>query len=452
MSESLETSTPGRAVPDFGAMDGPFFDQPTETMGREDLRDLQLRKLASLLEVIWKRNRFYTTKLETAGFAPGDLRTLDDLARLPFTTKAELLEAQADGGLLSANCTFPEEVYTRIHQTSGTTGEPLRVYDTAESWAWWARCWAHVLTGAGLNQRDRLFLPFSFGPFIGFWAAVGGAELIGALVISGGGSDSRQRLDLIERFAPSAMCCTPTYALRLAEVAREQGIDPTKLSLRVTIHAGEPGASIPATKARIEQEWGVRCYDHAGASEVGAHSFECASQPGSIHVVESEFIAEVLEPETGRPVRPGERGELVLTGLGRPGFPVLRYQTGDVVQVDPTPCPCGRTFVRLSGGIVGRVDDMFVVRGVNVFPSAVDEIVRRVRGIDEYRVTVTRRHQMSHLVIEIECADGDDPAETCLALAAAIQRELTFRPEVVPVDRGRLPRFELKARRFFVDA
>lgn len=420
-------------------------------MGREQLRDLQVQRLTSVLGVIWDLNRFYTSKFRDAGFQPGDLKTLDDLALLPFTTKAELMAAQTKDEFLSANCTFPEEAYTRIHQTSGTTGEPLRVYDTADSWAWWGRCWAHVLTGAGLTARDRLFLPFSFGPFIGFWAAVGGAERIGALVISGGGSNSDQRLDLIERFAPTAMCCTPTYAFRLAEVARERGIDPTTLPPRVTVHAGEPGASIPATKAGIEREWGVRCYDHAGASEVGGHSFECAPQPGSIHVIESEFIVEVLDPDGSDYVPPGERGELVLTNLGRPGFPVFRYRTGDIVQVDPTPCPCGRTFVRLSGGIVGRVDDMLVIRGVNVFPSAIDEIVRGIHAVDEYRVTVTSQRHMGQLVIEIECAEGADPAGTSRDLVAAVNRRLAFQPEVVPVERGVLPRFELKARRFVID-
>jgi phenylacetate-CoA ligase len=429
-----------------------FFDEATETMDREELCDLQLRKLTSLLEVVWGANRFYTEKLRTAGFEPGDVKTLDDLGQLPFTTKSELMAAQEEGDPLSTNCTFPEEAYTRIHQTSGTTGEPLRVYDTADSWAWWGYCWAHVLTGAGLTKQDRMFLPFSFGPFIGFWAAVGGAERIGALVISGGGSDSHQRLDLIDRFSPSAMSCTPTYALRLAEVARERGIDPTQSSLRITVHAGEPGASMPAMKARIEQEWGVRCYDHAGASEVGAHGFECAPQPGSIHSIESEFIIEVLDRNGTDPVPPGERGELVITNLGRPGFPVLRYRTGDIVELDPEPCPCGRTFARLSGGIVGRVDDMFVVRGVNVFPSAIDEIVRSVTAVAEYRVTVTSRHHMGHLVIEIECADDADPDETSRLLGASIQRKLTFRPEVVPVASGVLPRFELKARRYIRNA
>lgn len=428
-----------------------YFDEAVETASRERLRELQGTRLSELLGTLWERNRFYTDKLRRAGGEPGDVRGVDDLAHLPFTTKAELVAAQAAGGELSTNCTFPAEAYTRFHQTSGTTGEPLRVYDTRESWEWWGRCWGFVLAGAGLTAADRLFLPFSFGPFIGFWAAVGGAARIGALMIPGGGQTSQQRLALIAKLGATAMCCTPTYALRLAEVAREEGIDPASLPIRITVHAGEPGASVPATKARIERTWGARCYDHAGASEVGAHSFECQLQPGSLHVIESEFVVEVIEPGGDRPVAPGERGELVLTNLGRAGFPVIRYRTGDLVEVDPAPCPCGRTFVRLAGGVIGRADDMVVVRGVNVFPSAVEELVRRHDGIDEYRVTVTRRREMRHLVVEIECAEGVDAGVVAGEVAAGFARDLALRPEVVPVPRGTLPRFELKARRFFVE-
>jgi len=428
-----------------------YFDESVETAPREELRRGQARRLGTLLEAIWERNAFYTAKLRDVGFEPGDLSDLDDLAGLPFTTKSELVAAQREGGGWSTNCTFPEREYTRFHQTSGTTGEPLRVYDTVESWDWWGRCWGFVLAGAGLTAEDRLLLPFSFGPFIGFWAAVGGARRIGALMIPGGGQNSVQRLALIERMGATAMCCTPTYALRLAEVAREEGIDPAALPVRITVHAGEPGASVPATKARIESAWGARAYDHAGASEVGAHSFECQPQPGSVHIIESEFIAEVVEPGGDRPVAAGERGELVITNLGRPGFPVIRYRTGDLVEVDPAPCPCGRTFVRLAGGVIGRADDMVVVRGVNVFPSAVEELVRRHDGVDEYRVTITRRREMGHLLIEIECADGVDATAIATEMTEGFARNLALRPEVVPVPRGTLPRFELKARRFFVE-
>lgn len=427
-----------------------FFDKETETLPREQLQVLQGAKLAALIREIHGKNRFMTAKLEAAGAAPRDVTRLGDLAHLPFTTKAELMAAQ-QGTFLSSNCTYPESAYTRIHQTSGTTGPPLRVFDTAESWQWWGRCWAFVLAGAGVSATDRLFVPFSFGPFIGFWAALVGAEQVGALMIPGGGRTSAQRLQIMADLGATVMCCTPTYALRLAEAARDEGFDLSSIPLRLTVHAGEPGASVPSTKARIEEAWGAKCFDHAGASEVGPHSFECQPQPGSTHAIDSEFIVEVIDPATGHPVPPGTEGELVLTNLGRPGFPVIRYRTGDVVEVDASPCPCGRTFTRFTGGVIGRADDMVVVRGVNVYPAAVENLIRRHEAVDEFRVTVVQLREMAEIRIEIECRDGVDGAIEALAVRASVEGSLGLRPEVTSVARGDLPRFEMKARRFFVE-
>jgi len=432
------------------AVDITFFDHEIETLPRDRLRALQEEKLAALLEQTYGSNLFVTEKLDTAGAAPGDVRTIEDLAGLPFTTKAELIAAQG-AAVLSTNCTFPEAAYTRIHQTSGTTGEPLRVFDTVRSWQWWGRCWGFVLAAAGVTAGDRLFVPFSFGPFIGFWAALGGAERIGALMIPGGGRTSAQRLQLMADLGVTAMCCTPTYALRLVEVAREEDFDLSAIPLRTTVHRGEPGAIVPATKERIEAAWGARCYDHAGASEVGAHSFECQAQSGATHAIESEFIVEVIEPDSGRPAVVGERGELVITGLGRIGFPVIRYRTGDIVRVDDSPCPCGRTFTRFAGGVIARADDMVVVRGVNVYPAAVENVLRLERAVDEFRVTITRRGEMAEVHLEIECRDGVDGEETAQAVCAAFERSLGLRPVVTSVPRGTLPRFELKARRFSIE-
>ncbi len=338
-----------------------FFEQSVETMPREALELLQIEKLYSMLEKIYGSNRFYTGKLDAAGIHPKAIQTLSDLESLPLTTKAELVQAQEDALPFGTNATFPESSYSRFHQTSGTTGTPLRVIDTPESWEWWGRCWGYVLSGAGLTENDRLFVPFSFGPFIGFWAAVEGAKVIKALMIPGGGRDSLQRLHLMKELGVTAMCCTPTYALRLAEVARDSGFDLCEIPLKTLIHAGEPGANIPATKAHIECVWDTKCYDHAGASEVGAHSFECEIQPNGTHAIESEFIVEVLNPETQEPVQAGEQGELVITNLGRIGYPVIRYRSGDLVRLNPDSCECGRTFVRFEGGVLGRSDDMEVV-------------------------------------------------------------------------------------------
>ena len=429
----------------------PFFDQATETLPREKLAGLQLQKLQAMLVELWGKNAFYTNKMKAAGVEPRDtLRgSLADLARLPMTVKSELMEDQAAHPPFGTNLTYPLEAYVRFHQTSGTMGAPLRVLDTDESWDWWGRCWGHVLCGAGLTASDRIFMAFSFGPFIGFWAAVEGARQIRALMVPGGGRDSPQRLELMRDSGVTALCSTPTYALRLAEVAREVGFDLRSIPMRSTVHAGEPGANVPATKKRIEEAWGAKCYDHAGASEVGAHSFECEAQPGGTHLIESEFIVEVFDKFTGKPVAEGERGELVITNLGRWGFPILRYRTGDVVQVNTETCACGRTFARFEGGILGRADDMFTVRGVNVFPRAVENLVRRFPEVDEFRVTVRTVREMDEMEIEVELAEGADPA-LVNAIAQAIDSSLSFRPAVRLVERGSLPRFELKARRFHI--
>ncbi len=438
------------ALRQTAAVDITFFDRDLETAPRERLRTLQEEKLANLIGRIHGVNRFATAKLDGAGVEPGDVRTLDDLVQLPFTTKAELMAAQ-DGALLSDNCTFPEPAYTRMHQTSGTTGAPLRVFDTAESWDWWGRCWGYVLAGAGLTSEDRLFVPFSFGTFIGFWSALGGAEKIGALMIPGGGRNSEQRLRVMAELGITAMCCTPTYALRLAEVARDEGFDVGDLPLRITVHAGEPGASVPATKRRIEAAWGVKCFDHAGASEVGPHSFECQPQPGATHAIDTEFIVEAIRPGTGEPAAPGEDGELVITNLGRIGFPVLRYRTGDLVRIDDSPCPCGRTFTRFAGGVIGRADDMVVVRGVNIYPSAVENLLRSYAEVEEFRVTIARRREMSAVLLEIECREGVAGDEVGRRVAADFVAKLGMHAEVTAVAQGTLPRFEMKARRFIVE-
>ncbi|MFQ5614813.1 MAG: phenylacetate--CoA ligase family protein [Anaerolineae bacterium] len=427
-----------------------YFDQATETMPREQLARLQLEKLQAMLAEIYGRNGFYTAKFKEAGFQPGDLNSLDDLRSLPLTSKDELVQDQTAEGYAGTNLTYPLSAYTRFHQTSGTTGRPLRVFDTAESWDWWGRCWGYVLAGAGLTAEDIMFAAFSFGPFIGFWAAVEGARYIEALFIPGGGRSSLDRLHLMRETGSTALCCTPTYALHLLEVARENDVDLTGLQVRATIHAGEPGANVPATKKRIEEGWSAKCYDHAGASEVGAHSFECQAQPNGIHLIESEFIAEALDPATGQPVPPGEKGELVITNLGRWGFPIIRYRTGDAVVFNEARCDCGRTFLRLEGGVIGRVDDMVTVRGVNVFPSAIENLVRQQAAVDEFRVTVGKRGHMDELAIEVELAAGADAEAIPAAIAQSISSTLGLRPTVTNVPRGTLPRFELKAKRFRV--
>ncbi len=415
-----------------------------ETLGRDALGQLQLRKFQMVLDQMLGTNAFYAAKFASVGVhSSADVKTWEDFRKLPFTTKKELSADQAEHGPYGSNLSFSRDAYIRIHQTSGTTGEPLRCLDTPESWNWWAECWATVFRSAGVTSADRIFYGFSFGPFIGFWASYEGASRIGALAIPGGGMSSFQRLKAILANDVTVLVCTPTYALHLAEVAAEEGLDIANSSVRTTIHAGEPGAGLPATRARIQRTWGAKTFDHAGATEVGAWGFECLDQNG-LHVNEGEFIIEIIDPETGEAAA---EGEVVITNLGRPGYPVFRYRTGDRAKIITDPCTCGRTYARLDGGVIGRVDDVLIVRGINVFPSAIENILRSIPEIGEFAVDVYRRQELDDMVIRVEVTDGD-AGEVVAAAENAFRNALSLRAKVEAVEFGTLPRFDLKARRF----
>jgi phenylacetate-CoA ligase len=416
------------------------YDRGLETLDEERRRAHQLDRLRALVAAVLGANPFWTAKWRAAGLGSArDLRGWDDVRRLPLTTKSELVADQAAHPMFGTNLTYPLERYVRVHQTSGTSGAPLRWLDTAESWEWWLRCWGFVLAAAGVRPGDRAFFPFSFGLFVGFWAGFEGTRAFGALAIPGGGQDSVARLASMGSLGATVLVCTPSYALHLLQVARERGVDAAKLAVRTTVHAGEPGAGIGSVRARIEAGWGARAYDHAGMTEMGAYGYECEVQAGP-HVNESEFIAEVLDPVTGEPA---DEGELVLTNLGRLGSPLIRYRTGDRVRLTATPCACGRTFARLAGGILGRLDDMLIVRGVNVFPSAIEAIVRRF-PVEEFQIEVFRDGELDEVRVLLEVEGG---AGAVPRVQAALRAGLGIRLEVDAVEAGTLPRFELKARR-----
>ncbi len=414
----------------------------------EQVRRQQGERLAAMMAEVGERNPFYRQRLAAAGLRPGEIRSPEDLARLPFLTKADLVQDQLAHPPYGTFLTYSIDRYVRLHQTSGTTGRPLRWVDTEDDWRWWGRCWAAVYAGAGVTAADRIFFAFSFGPFIGFWSALEGARVVGALAIPGGGMDSAARLRAILEHGATALCCTPTYALHLAEVAEREGIGIRESSVRVTIHAGEPGASIPATQRRIEEAWGARCCDHYGMTELGPAGTPCPVRRDGVHVNEAEFIPEVIHPETGKTLPPGERGELVMTNLGRWGSPVIRYRTGDLVEPEAGPCPCGSPFLFLRGGVVGRADDMVTVRGVNVFPSAIEAIVRELPEVVEFQAEVTKRQALEELGIRIEVAG--DGAGVAAKLVDLVRHRLGLRPLVEVTPEGTLPRYELKARRFRV--
>jgi phenylacetate-CoA ligase len=416
-----------------------------ETASRSQIEAYQLERLREGLLRMLPSNRFYRQKFDLVGALHADIShmvaNIHDISHFPFTTKRELIADQEAHPPYGDNLTFPLSDYVRLHQTSGTTGKPLKILDTQESWDWWAECWTSIYRAAGVSRDDIIFLAFGFGPFIGFWSAYEGAKRLGALTVPGGGMDSVQRLRAIHEVGATVLVCTPSYALRLAEVAQEHGIDLRESTVHVTIHAGEPGASIPATRERIEQAWGAKTYDHTGMTEMGAFGFACSQQHG-VHVNEGEFIAEILDPLDQQPVPEGQVGELVLTNLGRWGYPTLRYRTGDLVRHGGYQCACGRTFLSLQGGILGRADDMLVVRGVNVYPSALSDVLHRFPEVAEYKIIVTKAGVMDEIALQVECPPG---------LTPHIQQELhvalNLRIPIEAVPQGSLPRFELKAKR-----
>jgi len=424
----------------------------SEHPDRAAIESAQLELLRELVAELIPANRFYTQKLQAVGVGFDVASLADFSARFPFTTKAELVADQQAHLPYGTNLTYPLNRYTRFHQTSGTSGAPLRWLDTPESWDAMIESWSEVFQAAGVRAGDRVMFAFSFGPFLGFWLAFESAERLGCLCLPGGGLSSAARLRLMRDNQASVLCCTPTYAMRLAEVAATERIEIASLGVKTIIVAGEPGGSIPATRAKLESLWpGARIFDHHGMTEVGPVTHECPTHPGVLHVIESAYFAEVVDPDTGKPAA---NGELILTTLTRTGSPLLRYRTGDLVrcEVRGAKCECGRSSLRLISGILGRVDDMVIVRGVNVYPSAVEEILQRQADLAEYQVHVTRNGALAELRLEIEPADRcADVAGLQSNVRQALETAFNLRIPVEVVAPGSLPRFEMKAKRWLIN-
>lgn len=430
----------------------PGLQQQPERLDRTGLIRRQTAKLRALLAEVLPTNPFWAKRCAAAGITAHAIQSPDDLRKLPCITKAEIVADQAEFAPFGSNLTYPIEAYCRLHQTSGTTGQPVRWLDVPRSWAWMQEVWAQIYRMVGLRTDDRLCFAFSFGPFLGFWAAFDGAEKIGRLCLPAGGLTSVARLRMILDLKATIVLCTPTYAMRLAEVAAENGIDLRQSSVRGLIVAGEPGGSLPTTRDRLQHAWGARLFDHWGMTEVGPLATESEGCPGSLYVLESECIAEILQPGTEQPVSPGDVGELVVTNLGRWGSPLFRFRTGDLVRQDLAPSPDGYSLLRLAGGILGRTDDMLTIRGNNVYPSALEDWIRQIPRIAEYRITVRDQKAMQHVQIEVEPeAAVQTESETEQIIKEVIQlfrSRLNFQVDVQAVPTGTLPRFEMKGKRF----
>lgn len=399
------------------------------------MRSVQQRKLRGLLTALAEGNRFYAPRLAAAGLDPSGCSIEEFTERMPLTTRADWVTDQLAHPPYGTNLTYPLDRYNRVCRTSGTSGRPMNWLDTPDSWTAMLNAWDRVYEAAGVTRAHRVFFAFSFGPFLGFWTAFEAAARLGCLVAPGGALTSVGRLRLMADTAAEVLCCTPTYAIRLGETARRERLAP-RLAVDRIIVAGEPGGSLPAVRRRIETLWnGARVFDHHGMTEVGPVSYPCPARPDTLHVIEEAFLAEVTD------------GELVLTTLDRVGSPLLRYCTGDAVEVRrETPCACGCHDLQLVGGIRGRVDDMVTIRGVNLFPAAVDELLQGAPGILEYQVDITEHAGMQEASVRVEIHPAHPAADRILA--KRLRDAFALRIPVTVVEAGSLPRFEFKARRW----
>jgi phenylacetate-CoA ligase len=433
--------------------DSPYWNPRHETMPREELEALQLRKLRNLVAWADARVPFHSKRLRDAGVTADSIQGLDDLHRIPFMTRDEWMAGQLEhppyGPILAAE----PEAAIRYHMTSGTTGHtPIRVLDSMKDWEWIAEMWCYGLWGFGVRPSDSVFVAFGYSTFIGFWGLHYACEKMGCLVLPGGAMTTEQRVRQIVELGATVVCSTPTYALRMAQEAKELGLDLAGSSVRRLILSGEPAGSIPATKKLIEQQWGAKAADTAGMTELGTIMiFECDHQPGGTHIIEDHYIEEVVDPATDDPIPYGEMGERVVTSFGRGFIPVIRYRTRDfVVKIPHDRCDCGRTFDIYEGGIRGRVDDMKLVRGTNVYPRAVEAIVRDHAEIDEFQIHLfTQEAIRDEIEVLVEIPDRSVDATRLLT---QLQKELAGAHEglrfgVKQAEHGSLPRFELKAKR-----
>jgi phenylacetate-CoA ligase len=431
-----------------------YWNPRHETMPRDQISALQAAKMRRQLEWAAARSPFHKRRFRRAGFRPEQFRTLEDLVRIPPMSREEWMEAQAAKPPYGDIPAAPVDTAIRLHTTSGTTGRmPLRALDGMRDWEWIAEMWCHGFHAFGVRPKDTVFFAFSYATFIGFWGAHYGCEKLGALVLPSGSLPTDTRVKMIVDNGATTVCATPTYVLRMAQVAHELGIDlPKQSKVDKIILSGEPSGSVPAVRRKIEELWGAPCGDSAGMTEIGTIMvFECRHRPGGMHIIEDHFIEEVVDPETYEPVGYGEEGERIVTSFGRGILPLIRYRTRDIVRrVPASRCTCGRTWDIYEGGILGRVDDMHKIRGTNVYPRAVEAIVREHRDVDEFQIVLTREKDRDEITVRCELLKGREIRWPGIKKAldhdlAEAHENLRFGLELAPA--GSLPRFELKAKR-----
>ncbi len=429
-----------------------YWNEETETLPREKIDELQLKKFKAQMRYVYERSPFYRRKFDKAGIKADDIQTLADIQHVPFTVKDELRESQAENPPWGDILCIPPEDGVRAFQTSGTTGIPVKVLISGRDWTVnFYEQFMHFMHGYGITKSDVLFVPFHFGIHIAWWGFSTMLGQHGVLIIPGGGQSTKNRIRNIFEWQATVVCGTPTYMIYLGETAQEMGMPLTESKVGKVVVAGEPGATVPSTRKVIEELWGAKCFDDLGSTEMTNFAHECVYQNGT-HVIESLFYPECLSMETLEPVPEGEVGELVLSNLCTDSMPLIRYRTRDLVKFNMQKCECGRTFRRLDGGVLGRSDDMFHFAGVNIFPAAIENMIREQQEFaTEYQLVVPEMGSRKRLKIRVEPAGPDVPDDVldqaAKRLVDTVHFRLTVTPEVEVVKQGELPRYEGKAKR-----
>jgi phenylacetate-CoA ligase len=428
-----------------------FWNPLIEKMPREKIRALQIKKFKRIVQFSYDNSPFYRNLYKEAGLEPGDIKTFDDIRKVPKTEKSHLRDAQGKdpfpyGDILAV----PLSQVTEYRQTSGTTGQPVYHPETWQDWEWSAESWAYCLCAQGYSDSDRIFMPFVYGIFIAFWAAHYALEKIGCEIVPGGGMNTQARILKIKELRPSALLATPTYILGMADTARKMGIDPTGLNIQRITTSGEPGASIPSTRRRMEESWGAKVFDQVGATETGHWGFECVEQSG-VHINEGLHLIEIEDIDTGEPItEPGHRGKMVITTFDRYAHPCIRFDSKDIIEWSPEPCDCGRTFRMLRGGVLGRTDDITKVKGVLLSPTAIEEVVRDIPQLsDEFQVIITKSGDLDSIKLKVEimpdCESSTEIVER--HLLGELRNKTNLGYDIEWCTFGSLPRAEGKSRR-----
>jgi phenylacetate-CoA ligase len=420
-----------------------------ETLPREKIRKIQLMNFRGILKHAKENATLYQNRYKDIN--PDDIKTMEDVRKLPMLDKEDLRIAQDDkepfpfGEMLGV----PSEEVSTFRQTSGTTGKPVYVPESYESWQWRTEIWSHILWMAGFRETDRVFIPFGYNVYVAFWEGHFAAEKLGCMVVPGGALDTKGRINKIMEVKATGLLNTPTYGIHMAETAKKMGLDPTKLGIQRMVCAGEP---LPEpSRNLIEELWGCEVYDHIGGTEPCAWGAMCKTRKG-IHVMEPFFLLEVLDVDTeSKEVAEGEVGVAVVTPLGRKSFPMIRFNTKDLVRRGPDSCECGRTSMKIAE-VVGRTDDLRKIRGVLFTPVSVEELLRgEFKEIGEFEIILERHGVMDEISLRYETLEelGEGASQDLqkrLAERLKVKTNLTFK--LRPENPGELPRYDLKAKRF----